>query len=190
MQQLALPSAPRAVCSTSYRVAARPRPAASLRWRAAARPAPARRANSQIVCVADISDANFEAEVLKSEVPVLVDFWATWCGPCKLVVPTMVWAEKEYAGKLKVVKVEVDPNPAAVERYGVYGLPCLILFKDGAEVEGSHAEGAVTRKVLQEYLQARAARDAKRGRGLGRIAGDAGRGGAKHLGLSPVGASA
>jgi thioredoxin 1 len=99
------------------------------------------------------SDAEFEQEVLKAEGPVLVDFWAPWCGPCKLVAPLMTWAEKEHAGALKVVKVEHDPNKSLVEKYKVYGLPTLIVFKDGQEVPGSKKEGAVTKAILEKYIK-------------------------------------
>lgn len=138
----------------AQRAAARHRPAtALLRQRAAGGlRAASRRQLGCVRAVLDVGDADFEQEVLKSELPVLVDFWATWCGPCKLVAPSMVWAEKEYAGRLKVVKVEADPNPAIIEQYKVYGLPCLIVFKDGKAIEESHHEGAVTKKALVEYL--------------------------------------
>jgi thioredoxin 1 len=91
--------------------------------------------------------------------PVLVDFWATWCGPCKLVAPSMVWAEKEFGEHLKVVKINVTESAKApavkelMERYRVYGLPCLVVFKGGEELEGSHREGAITKKGLGEYLE-------------------------------------
>lgn len=105
-----------------------------------------------IVCVLDVTTDTFEAEVLKADVPVLVDFWATWCGPCKLVAPSMAWAEKEYGCGLKVVKVEADANQDLITRFKVYGLPCLILFSGGAEMEGSHREGAITKAGLVQYL--------------------------------------
>ena len=95
----------------------------------------------------------------KAGKPVLVDFWATWCGPCKLVAPSMVWAEKEFGEHLKVVKINVTESAKApavkelMERYRVYGLPCLVVFKGGEELEGSHREGAITKKGLGEYLE-------------------------------------
>lgn len=98
----------------------------------------------------------FEADVIQAShtTPVLVDFWATWCGPCKLVAPSMVWAADVFDGALQVVKIDcTDGNKELMETYKVYGLPCLIVFKDGAMVEGSHREGAITKKGLAEYLE-------------------------------------
>ncbi|KAF8072916.1 TRX-X [Scenedesmus sp. PABB004] len=99
------------------------------------------------------SEAEWEKEVLQSDAPVLVDFWAPWCGPCKLVAPLMTWAEQEHKGALKVVKVEHDKNKGLVEKYKVYGLPCLIVFKGGEQVEGSKREGAVTKAMLADYIK-------------------------------------
>ncbi|KAL6757547.1 thioredoxin-like protein [Haematococcus lacustris] len=108
---------------------------------------------SCVVQVSNVDEAKFPEEVLQADKPVLVDFWATWCGPCKLVAPLMDWAEKEYAGAVKVVKIEHDSNPKLIAKYKVYGLPTLLLFKDGQEVSGSKREGAVTKPMLQEYLR-------------------------------------
>lgn len=130
----------------------RPRPAAALRFQQRSSRSTARRQALCVRAVTDVTDANWEEEVLKSSVPVLVDFWATWCGPCKLMHPMMDWAEKEFGGPLKVVKVEADQSPDTIEKYKVYGLPCFIVFKEGKEAEGSHAEGAMTKKSLTTYL--------------------------------------
>jgi thioredoxin 1 len=84
--------------------------------------------------VLTLGDSNFGAEVLRSRAPVLVDFWATWCGPCKKIAPTVDALATQYAGRLKVGKVDGDRNEATAERYGVDGYPTLLLFKDGAVV--------------------------------------------------------
>ncbi|GBF94037.1 thioredoxin chloroplastic [Raphidocelis subcapitata] len=96
--------------------------------------------------------AQWETDVLASDKPVLVDIWATWCGPCKLVAPLMDWAEKEYGDKFKVVKVNHTPNPEVIAKYKVYGLPALMVFKGGELVADSHREGAVTKAILQKYV--------------------------------------
>lgn len=112
----------------------------------------ARRGPVSARAVLDVDESTFEAEVLKSDVPVLVDFWATWCGPCKLVAPLMAAVEKDFGSALKVVKINADPAPALVEKYKVYGLPTLIIFKGGAPVPGSQREGAINKAKLMEYL--------------------------------------
>ena len=89
---------------------------------------------------------------LQSPVPVLVDFWAVWCGPCKLVAPLMGAVEKEMGGKLKVVKVNADPCPNLVEKYKVYGLPTLSLFRPGSDSPVAQREGAIGKKALFEWL--------------------------------------
>lgn len=84
--------------------------------------------------VLTFTDAGFDADVLKSDVPVLVDFWAEWCGPCKMMAPTVDQIAAEYAGKLKVGKVDVDANGGTAMRYNIQGIPTLLLFKDGRVV--------------------------------------------------------
>jgi thioredoxin 1 len=84
--------------------------------------------------VTDVTDQNFEQEVLKSSQPVLVDFWAEWCHPCKALAPTVEKLAAEYEGKARVVKLNVDDNNQTGMQYGVRGIPTLILFKEGAEV--------------------------------------------------------
>jgi len=98
-----------------------------------------------------ITDSEFEAEVLKSEKPVLAYFWASWCGPCKLVSPSVEKVATEYSDRLKVVKMDVDPNPETVKLYKVEGLPALRLFRN-EELLISH-EGSITQKKLIEMLE-------------------------------------
>jgi thioredoxin 1 len=100
--------------------------------------------------IAQVSDDNFDSEVLKSAVPVLIDFWAPWCGPCKAIAPIVDELAGEYAGKLKIVKMNVDDNPRTPARYGVRGIPNLILFKDG-EVQ-QQIVGAVPKAHLVKAI--------------------------------------
>ncbi len=100
--------------------------------------------------VMTFTDANFDADVLKSETPVLVDFWATWCAPCKAIAPLIDTVAADYAGKVKVGKVNVDENPATPSKYGVRGIPTLILFKDGQIVD--QVVGAVPKSQLEALL--------------------------------------
>ena len=104
------------------------------------------------VSVLQLTDANFQAEVLECSTPVLVDVWATWCGPCRLMAPMMDWAAEAYAGRLTVAKLEADPNPASRDRMQVQGLPALVLFKDGKEI--ARHEGAMAKPQLQAFLDA------------------------------------
>jgi len=85
--------------------------------------------------VLEFSDQSFESDVLGSDVPTLVDFWAEWCAPCKMIAPTVEALASEYEGKLRVGKVNIDDNPATPTKYGIRGIPTLILFKGGKPVE-------------------------------------------------------
>lgn len=100
--------------------------------------------------VLEITDQEFETEVFKDDKPVLVYFWATWCGPCRLVSPSVNWVAENYSDRLKVIKMEVDPNPVTVKQYQVEGVPALLLFKNG-EVIQSH-EGAIGKQALQDMI--------------------------------------
>ncbi len=102
--------------------------------------------------IATFKDSNFDSEVLNSDVPVLVDFWAEWCGPCKMMAPTVDAIATEYAGKLKVGKLDVDENGGTAMRYNIRGIPTLLLFKGGRVVE--QRVGAVGRSEVLKMLKA------------------------------------
>lgn len=99
-----------------------------------------------------ITDSEFETEALKAETPVMVYFWASWCGPCRLVSPSVEWIANTYSDRLKVIKMEVDPNPATVKKYHIEGVPALLLLKNG-EVAQFH-EGAISKQKLGDMIDA------------------------------------
>lgn len=97
-----------------------------------------------------LSDASFEQEVLQSQVPVLVDYWAEWCGPCKMIAPILDEISKEYAGRLKVGKLNIDDNNQTPPKYGIRGIPTLMLFKNG-NVEATKV-GALSKSQLTAFI--------------------------------------
>lgn len=98
----------------------------------------------------DVTQANFKSEVLDSDKPVLVDFWATWCGPCKMLAPVVEKVAAAHAGKAKFVKLDTDQNPSLSGEYQVSGIPCLILFKGGKPVD--RIVGYVSENVITSML--------------------------------------
>ncbi len=99
----------------------------------------------------ELSDASFEAEILQSSTPVLVDFWAPWCGPCRVVGPIVEELAQQYQGRIKVAKMNVDNNPVTPGKYGIRGIPTLILFKNGEAVD--QIVGAVPKGQIEAMLQ-------------------------------------
>lgn len=97
-----------------------------------------------------VTDATFDQEVTNSDVPVVVDFWAEWCGPCKQIGPALEELSKEYDGKIKVAKVDVDQNPNTAAAMGVRGIPALFIFKDGQVI--SNRAGAAPKAALQSWI--------------------------------------
>ena len=100
--------------------------------------------------ITNVSDASFEADVIKAEGPVLVDYWAEWCGPCKMIAPVLDEIAQTYAGKLKVCKLNIDENQETPPKYGVRGIPTLMLFKNG-NVEATKV-GALSKSQLTAFI--------------------------------------
>jgi thioredoxin 1 len=101
--------------------------------------------------ISAITDATFENEVIESTTPVLVDFWAQWCGPCKAIAPILEDLAQKYNGKVKVVKLDVDSNPGTPPKFGVRGIPTLILFKDG-QVKATQV-GLISKNELTTFIE-------------------------------------
>jgi thioredoxin 1 len=100
--------------------------------------------------IAHVTDDNFDTAVLKSGTPVLLDYWAEWCGPCRMIAPVLEEIAKDYAGRLTVAKINIDENPNVPQRYGVRGIPTLMLFKNG-EVEATKV-GALSKSQLAAFI--------------------------------------
>ena len=98
----------------------------------------------------NVTDSTFEQEVIKSSEPVLVDFWAAWCGPCKMIAPILEEMVPEYAGKLKIAKVDVDSNPVIATKYGIRSIPTLLVFKNGVVVDQN--VGAMPKKIMKKKV--------------------------------------
>jgi thioredoxin 1 len=101
--------------------------------------------------IRSVTDHSFEHDVLKSDKPVLIDYWAEWCGPCKMIAPVLEEIAKEYAGRLTVAKLNIDENPVTPPRYGIRGIPTLMLFKNG-NVEATKV-GAVSKSQLSAFIE-------------------------------------
>lgn len=114
-------------------------------------PDPLNRANSETMSIVHINEANFESEVLKSPVPVLVDFWAEWCGPCKMIAPVLDQIALEYQDRLRIAKVDVDSNQSTAMRFGIRSIPTLMLFRNGV-IEAQHV-GMLSKSQLNKLLE-------------------------------------
>lgn len=98
-----------------------------------------------------VTDASFESDVLNSDIPVLVDFWAEWCGPCKMIAPLLEEAATEFAGKVKICKMDVDANNDTAPKFGIRGIPTLILFKNGSP--DATKVGALSKAQLTDFIK-------------------------------------
>ena len=104
------------------------------------------------MAVGKVSDANFDAEVLKSAEPVVVDFWAEWCGPCRMIAPALEEISASMGAKVKIVKLNVDENPATASKYGIMSIPTLMIFKNGEMA--SRQVGAAPKQKLEQWITA------------------------------------
>ena len=100
--------------------------------------------------IINVTDSNFEQEVLSSEIPVLLDYWAEWCGPCKMIAPILSDIADEYSGKIKVAKINIDENPGTPAKFGVRGIPTLMIFKSGS-IEATKV-GAMSKSQLSAFI--------------------------------------
>ena len=103
------------------------------------------------MAVSEVTDQNFDAEILRSDVPAIVDFWAEWCAPCRAIAPIISDLAGSYAGQIKVVKMNVEENPATPARYGVRAIPTILAFRGGQVVE--QITGAVSRSIIENALK-------------------------------------
>lgn len=101
--------------------------------------------------VLQVTDSNFEQEILKADIPALVDFWAAWCGPCRAIAPVIEELAKDYAGRVKIAKMNVDENSKTPVKYGIRAIPTLILFKNGAVVD--QITGAVSKAQIENAIK-------------------------------------
>jgi thioredoxin 1 len=100
--------------------------------------------------IINVTDSNFEQEVLSSEIPVLLDYWAEWCGPCKMIAPILNDIANEYSGKIKIAKINIDENPGTPAKFGVRGIPTLMIFKSGS-IEATKV-GAMSKSQLSAFI--------------------------------------
>jgi thioredoxin 1 len=100
--------------------------------------------------IINVTDSNFEQEVLSSEIPVLLDYWAEWCGPCKMIAPILNDIADEYSGKIKIAKLNIDENPGTPAKFGVLGIPTLMIFKSGS-IEATKV-GAMSKSQLSAFI--------------------------------------